>query len=182
MRPGVQISFPPFRLDLGNECLWRGTQSIALKPKDFAVLRCLVDQPGQLVTKQELLDTVWSGTTVSDGVLKVCIRRLRRALGGRGNTAPVHRYRPSTRLSVHCPAVFGGRSRAASGRLRPASARRPRAGTEPAPRLVRPRPGRCPSDRVRDRRGRHWQNNAGRGLFGSGRTPRLGVGRTRAVY
>ena len=81
MRPGVQISFPPFRLDLGNECLWHGTQSIALKPKDFAVLQCLVDQPGQLVTKQELLDSVWSGTTVSDGVLKVCIRRLRRALG-----------------------------------------------------------------------------------------------------
>ena len=81
MRPGVHINFPPFRLDLGNECLWHGTQSIALKPKDFAVLQCLVDQPGQLVTKQELLDTVWSGTTVSDGVLKVCIRRLRRALG-----------------------------------------------------------------------------------------------------
>ena len=81
MRPGAQISFPPFRLDLGNECLWRGTQSIALKPKDFAVLQCLVDQPGQLVTKQELLDTVWSGTTVSEGVLKVCVRRIRRALG-----------------------------------------------------------------------------------------------------
>lgn len=81
MKPGAQISFPPFRLDLGNECLWRGTQSIALKPKDFAVLQCLVDQPGQLVTKQELLDTVWSGTTVSEGVLKVCIRRIRRALG-----------------------------------------------------------------------------------------------------
>ena len=105
MRPGDQISFPPFRLDLGNECLWRGARSIALKPKDFAVLRCLVGQPGQLVTKRELLDTVWSGTTVSDGVLKVCIRRLRRALGDAA-TQPrfietVHRrgYRFIARLS-----------------------------------------------------------------------------------
>ncbi len=81
MKSGVQISFSPFRLDPGNECLWRGTQSIALKPKDFAVLQCLVDQPGQLVTKQELLNSVWSGTTVSEGVLKVCIRRIRRTLG-----------------------------------------------------------------------------------------------------
>ena len=81
MKSGAQISFSPFRFDPGNECLWRGTRSIALKPKDFAVLQCLVDQPGQLVTKQELLDTVWSGTTVSEGVLKVCIRRIRRALG-----------------------------------------------------------------------------------------------------
>ena len=81
MASGLQISFPPFRLDVGNECLWHGDQAIALKPKDFAVLHCLVEHPGQLVTKQELLDTVWPGTTVSEGVLKVCIRRIRRALG-----------------------------------------------------------------------------------------------------
>ena len=29
-----------------------------------------------------LLDTVWAGTVVSDAVLTVCIRELRRALGG----------------------------------------------------------------------------------------------------
>jgi DNA-binding response OmpR family regulator len=58
MTPGVQISFPPFRLDLGNECLWHETQAIALQPKDFAVLHCLVQHPGQLVTKDVLLDTV----------------------------------------------------------------------------------------------------------------------------
>ena len=81
MTPGAQISFPPFRLDLGNECLWHETQTIALQPKDFAVLHCLVQHPGQLVTKDVLLDTVWPGTAVSEGVLKVCIRRIRRALG-----------------------------------------------------------------------------------------------------
>ncbi len=79
--PGAQISFPPFRLDLGNACLWHGTQAIALQPKDFAVLHCLLEHPGQLVTKEVLLDTVWPGTAVSEGVLKVCIRRIRRALG-----------------------------------------------------------------------------------------------------
>ena len=81
MTPGVQISFPPFQLDLGNECLWHEAQAIALQPKDFAVLHCLVQHPGQLVTKDVLLDTVWPGTAVSEGVLKVCIRRIRRALG-----------------------------------------------------------------------------------------------------
>jgi DNA-binding winged helix-turn-helix (wHTH) protein/tetratricopeptide (TPR) repeat protein len=73
-------SFGPFRLDLANECLWKGTQSISLRPKAFAVLKLLVDHPGVLVTKQQVLDTVWPGTFVGDAVLKDSIRQLRQAL------------------------------------------------------------------------------------------------------
>jgi DNA-binding winged helix-turn-helix (wHTH) protein len=53
---------------------------IALRPKTFAVLRYLVEHAGQLILKDELLDTVWAGTIVSDTVLKSCIRELRDAL------------------------------------------------------------------------------------------------------
>ena len=73
--------FGPFRLDRENECLWRGKQAVALKPKAFAVLRYLVEHPGRLVTKNELLDAVWSDVAVSEGVLKFCIREIRKALG-----------------------------------------------------------------------------------------------------
>ena len=75
------IHFDPFCLDRANECLWRGKQAVALKPKAFAVLRYLVEHPGRLVTKNELLDTVWSDVAVSEGVLKFCIREIRKALG-----------------------------------------------------------------------------------------------------
>ena len=68
------------RLDLANECLWRETQAIPLRPKTFGVLCYLVEHPGQLVSKAALLDAVWSGTAVGDGGLMVCIRELRRAL------------------------------------------------------------------------------------------------------
>ena len=44
------------------------------------MLRYLVEHPDKLVTKDELLDTVWAGTVVSDTVLKSCIRELRTAL------------------------------------------------------------------------------------------------------
>jgi DNA-binding winged helix-turn-helix (wHTH) protein len=67
-------------LDQANQCLWRGAQCIALTPRAYAVLGFLIARPRRLVTKDELLDNVWKGTFVTDGVLKVCVRELRKAL------------------------------------------------------------------------------------------------------
>lgn len=75
-----QIIFEPFRLDSANECLWKGSQAIKLRPKAFAVLDYLLGRPGQLVTKEELLQAVWQGTFVGEAVLKVAIRQIREAL------------------------------------------------------------------------------------------------------
>src|ERR1051325_8181536 len=73
--------FDYFCLDLANECLWKGSQAIKLRPKAFAVLGYLLGHPGQLVTKEELLNGVWPGTFVGEAVLKVTIRQIREALG-----------------------------------------------------------------------------------------------------
>ncbi len=75
------IAFGGFRLDLTNECLWQGPRAIALRPKAFAVLRLLLEHPGQLVHKQQVLDAVWPDSFVGDAVLKDNIRHLREALG-----------------------------------------------------------------------------------------------------
>jgi DNA-binding winged helix-turn-helix (wHTH) protein len=72
--------FGPFRLDIANQCLWRGTWEIALTPKSFAVLRYLLENPARLVRKEELLEAVWHRHHVSDAVLKVCVQEIRRAL------------------------------------------------------------------------------------------------------
>lgn len=72
--------FGPFRLDIGNQCLWRGTQELALTPKSFAVLRYLLENPARLVSKDELLEAVWHRHYVSDAVLRVCIKEIRKAL------------------------------------------------------------------------------------------------------
>ena len=76
-----RIIFDPFSLDLANEQLWRGSDAIKLRPKAFAVLDHLLEHPGQLVTKDDLLNAVWPGTFVGDAVLKVVIRQIREALG-----------------------------------------------------------------------------------------------------
>ena len=76
-----ELSFGPFRLDLDSEQLWRGEQVLALAPKVFALLRYLAEHSGKVMTKDELFQTVWPGTIVSDAALTVCVRELRQALG-----------------------------------------------------------------------------------------------------
>ena len=73
--------FSRFRLDLANEQLWQGDEEIRLRGKTFQVLRYLVARPGQLVTKQALLDGVWGQVAVSDSMPSICIAELRKALG-----------------------------------------------------------------------------------------------------
>jgi len=69
--------FPPFRLDVANEQLWRDSNRLDLRPKTFEVLLYLVQNAQRLVTKRELLDSVWGGASVSDELL---IRELRDVL------------------------------------------------------------------------------------------------------
>jgi DNA-binding winged helix-turn-helix (wHTH) protein len=90
MQVAKEISFGKFRLDLVNECLWQGARAISLRPKAFAVLKLLVENPGLLVTKQHVLDTVWPGTFVGDAVLKDNIRQLREALNDDAGIAELY--------------------------------------------------------------------------------------------
>ena len=79
------LHFPPYRLDTENECLWRAggdgpDQRITLRPKAFAVLRYLLERPGQVIAEGELLEAVWSGVVVQPEVLKSQIYDIRRQL------------------------------------------------------------------------------------------------------
>ena len=73
--------FESFRLDTSNECLWRDGAQIALPPKPFAILRYLVENPGRLITHDELLDELWPETYVQPQVLRTYMLDLRKILG-----------------------------------------------------------------------------------------------------
>jgi len=86
--------FPPFRLDPINQCLLRldgagNEHRIELKPKAFGVLQYLVDNPGRLITHDELLEAVWHDAEVQQEVLKSQVLAVRKALG---DTAEEPRY------------------------------------------------------------------------------------------
>lgn len=73
--------FGSFRLDTSNECLWQNGVQINLPPKPFAVLRYLVENPGRLISHNELLDALWPETYVQPQVLRTYMLDLRKILG-----------------------------------------------------------------------------------------------------
>src|SRR5262245_35314308 len=77
----LRLQFDAFELDEADARLARHGRPLALPPKAFAVLCALARQPGQLVTKDTLLDAVWGHRFVSDSVLKTTVSELRAALG-----------------------------------------------------------------------------------------------------
>lgn len=108
------VSFPPFKLDHGDKCLWHGQQRLPLSPKDYAVLCCLVQHPHRLVTHGQLLRAGWPTEVVEPGVLKVRLRRLRQMLG---DTAGTPRFIESVRGHGY---RFIGRITPEPGRASPA--------------------------------------------------------------
>ena len=76
----LRMRFDAFELDEANARLLRDAHPVALAPRPFAVLCTLVRQLGFLITKNDLLDTVWGHRFVSDSVLKTAISELRTAL------------------------------------------------------------------------------------------------------
>jgi DNA-binding winged helix-turn-helix (wHTH) protein len=75
------IRFPPFVLDRSAATLVRGSEAVHLRPRTWDVLCYLVERPGLLVTKDDILEAVWSDSVVSEGTLTNSIRELRAALG-----------------------------------------------------------------------------------------------------
>jgi DNA-binding winged helix-turn-helix (wHTH) protein len=75
------LLFGDFSLDPSTRQLRRSGEVVALTPKAFTVLQRLVEDSGELIPKEELLRAGWAKTHVSDGVLKVIILEIRRALG-----------------------------------------------------------------------------------------------------
>ena len=92
--PGARLRFDCFELDEADARLARAGEPVALAPKPFAVLCALARKPDKLVTKNELLDSVWGHRFVSDSVLKSAISEVRAALGDDPSSrATSRRYR-----------------------------------------------------------------------------------------
>ncbi len=73
-------SFHPFRLETDGGLLYRGQERVHLSRKSVAVLRCLLEKPGRVIPKAELLRTVWPDTHVVQENLKVHVLEIRKAL------------------------------------------------------------------------------------------------------
>jgi DNA-binding response OmpR family regulator len=72
----------PLTVDMRTRKVSMSGNEVALTPKEFAILECLVSDPGRLVTRQEIVERAWDehwyGPTK---VLDVHLAALRRKLG-----------------------------------------------------------------------------------------------------
>jgi adenylate cyclase len=128
-----RLRFDRYVLDLDRGCLLFDGSEIALRPKTFAVLLYLVENPGRLIAKEDIFAAVWPNLAITDDVLVQSIGELRRALGDDGmrliRTVPRRGYRFESTVSVVAP----GEASAAEDRAESAS---PREGVQPAKPLL----------------------------------------------
>ena len=72
--------FGEFTLDIARGCVLKAGQEVKLRPKVYETLKYLVENPGRLISKQELMQAVWPDAFVTDDSLVQCTVELRRAL------------------------------------------------------------------------------------------------------
>jgi TolB-like protein/Flp pilus assembly protein TadD len=88
MTSSVNYSFGPFCFNAKGRVLLRGATDIALEPKAADTLLVLLANAGQVVEKDELFKSVWTGTVVGEGSLTRTISILRKALGSAAHGNP----------------------------------------------------------------------------------------------
>src|ERR1700761_372814 len=79
--PKVFYEFGPFRLDPDKQLLLRQNQPIAITPKAFETLLILVRHSREVVSKEELMKTLWPDPFVEEANLSQNIFVLRKTLG-----------------------------------------------------------------------------------------------------
>jgi TolB-like protein len=108
----VQFLFSDHVLDAGRRELRRGAEPIAVEPQVFDLLVYLVENRDRVVSKDDLIATVWGGRIVSDSTLTSRINAARKAVGDSGEEQKLIRTiaRKGFRFvaPVHIPADDGG--------------------------------------------------------------------------
>jgi TolB-like protein/DNA-binding winged helix-turn-helix (wHTH) protein/Flp pilus assembly protein TadD len=80
-RPAIRFyEFGPFSLDTADFRLFRDGVEVPLPNKVLETLLVLLEKPGQLVSKDKLMERVWPGTFVGDDSLAQNISLLRKAI------------------------------------------------------------------------------------------------------
>jgi len=80
-----KLFFEDLIMDLGAHRVRRGDRSVHLGPTEFRLLKHLLQYPGRVFSREQLLDSVWGRDVyVEDRTVDVHIRRLRKALNAEG--------------------------------------------------------------------------------------------------
>ncbi|HYB09389.1 MAG TPA: phosphate regulon transcriptional regulator PhoB [Alphaproteobacteria bacterium] len=89
-----KLAYGDIIMDLAAHRVTRGGRHVHLGPTEFRLLRYLLEHPGRVFSREQLLDAVWgSDVYVEPRTVDVHIRRLRRALNADTQTDPIRTVR-----------------------------------------------------------------------------------------
>src|SRR5438045_2054596 len=96
-----KFRFASFELDEDAGELRREGIKIRLQDQPFQILTILLDNPGKIVSRDDLREKIWPSNTFVDfdHGINNAIKRLREALGDTAET-PVHRNDSASRISL----------------------------------------------------------------------------------
>lgn len=87
----MRYSFANCLLDTESYQFLRDGAPVPLEPQVFDLLRCLAENAGHVVTKDQLVETIWDGRIVSDAAISARISAARAAVGDNGKAQAVIR-------------------------------------------------------------------------------------------
>lgn len=91
---GDVASFGDITLDREVRRVKRAGREIRLGPTEFRLLDCLIQRPGRVFTREQLLDKVWGRDVyVEPRTVDVHVGRLRKAISRRGERDPIRTVR-----------------------------------------------------------------------------------------
>src|SRR5262249_8857299 len=128
----MQFVFADCVLDTDRRELRRGRRPIAVEPQVFDVLIHLIQHRDRVVSKDELIASVWGGRIVSDSTLTSRINAVRKAIGDSGEEQKL------IRTIVRRGFLFVGDVRVQSSEARPAVGLAKHVRTEPSQTLALP--------------------------------------------
>lgn len=76
-----QLPEPGCRFDRQGRCVWLDGQRVDLTALEFGTLARLVDQTGRVVSRDDLLETVWKQPYSGSNVVDAVVRSIRKKLG-----------------------------------------------------------------------------------------------------
>jgi len=82
------------RIDLLARRAWRGSRAVELATREFALLEYFMRHPGQMLSRTQILETVWEyDYDPASNVVDVYVGYLRRKLTAHGETSPISTVR-----------------------------------------------------------------------------------------
>ena len=79
--PTDHLRFADLRLEPASKEAWRGDRRLELTATEFELLEHFLRHPRQVLSRDQLIDAVWSGEAESDNVVAVYVGYLRQKLG-----------------------------------------------------------------------------------------------------